>query len=718
MVYKKFEELKESIQKNLLILCKSDYYFNSSQMILKGKVHIEDSEFSSKGGWYKDALIIPDSVVSIGNSSFRYGRIKSIFIPNSVVKIGDYAFNSAMLQELVIPNSVTEIGRAAFCLNKIEKVVISSNLTYISDLLFSGNLLTEVIIPDKVTSIGNNAFDYNQLSNIVIPDSVVSIGKNAFKNNKLQTVILPSSLKSIGQDAFVENPDLSTIKFGDNVIGNIQGFDNLKMLDDKLLIASNNNYIIADKSGNNVYISTDDLKKTFGNIDKMIELFKVDELLKWKELYTSKSGIVDDVMLKRLDQEILLTLPANRENANLLRQGINEYKEIKKQANFSNYEENRDLFKMCYSLGVLSGNKDESKYMTEYIKNRLSSKTLNEENIHGIFDTFKLESGYNKDKAMLIIAALNDYYFTDNPEYIARIYNEYDEIKKYIEKEYKEIIGRDIIGLIRTLTAKENLTEKEKLDLVRLQDELTKYQKSINKPSLKDVKYYIENNLFKIRDENKELLKIVNDLKGINQEKFDRMQDLYEKSKGLIKEIVQTKDRNDEGYTYQWSASDNPSNLTLGYKLRCCAKIDGAGEDIMVQAMINPLVQNLIIRDENQNIVGKATVYYNKEKQYMLFNNVEALSTINKSQAIGALKRAIDDQIKALKTRGIELNEVRIGMLRNDLISDKDIEVVKTDLLENYAYKNYDGDANDPQYGQGILYKNLTKQMQETSRSR
>lgn len=193
----------------------------------------------------------------------------------------------------------------------------------------------------------------------------------------------------------------------------------------------------------------------------------------------------------------------------------------------------------------------------------------------------------------------------------------------------------------------------------------------------------------------------------------NQLQDLYQESLNTEKELIQTIDQKENDYTYQWSAGSNPINLVLGYIVNCCAKINGAGEDIMRQAMTNPFVQNLLIRDTNNNIVAKATAYYNKEDNYILFNNVEGIS-LNKGKARACLNRAINDQIAALASQNIFISEVRVGMLRNDIFCDKDITVEKKELLKNYRYSNYEGDANNFTFGQGILYNGTINEKEVT----
>ena len=107
-------------------------------------------------------LIIPDSVTTIGSSSFRYcTSLTSVTIGDSVTTIGDDAFyDCGSLTSVTIGDSVTMIGSSAFR---------------------SCESLTSVTIPNSVTTIGDDAFLVcRSLTSVTIGNSVMSIGDSAF----------------------------------------------------------------------------------------------------------------------------------------------------------------------------------------------------------------------------------------------------------------------------------------------------------------------------------------------------------------------------------------------------------------------------------------------------------------------------------------------------------------------------------------------------------
>ncbi len=151
------------------------------------------------------SVIIPNTVISIGENAFSWNLLTSVTIPDSVTIIGENAFSWNQLSSVTIGNSVTSIGENAFETNQLTNVIIPNSVTTIEYSAFLENQLTSVTIGNSVTSIGDYAFSWNQLTSVTIPNSVTSIGDGAFSWNQLTGVTIPNSVTSIGGGAFNDN---------------------------------------------------------------------------------------------------------------------------------------------------------------------------------------------------------------------------------------------------------------------------------------------------------------------------------------------------------------------------------------------------------------------------------------------------------------------------------------------------------------------------------
>ncbi len=97
------------------------------------------------------SIIIPDSIITLGEESFYNTGITSIEVPNSVISIGLFAFqNCRSLTTVTLPDSLTRIEAETFFLTGVTSINIPSNLEYIG----GSAILTPFEIPDSVTYYG------------------------------------------------------------------------------------------------------------------------------------------------------------------------------------------------------------------------------------------------------------------------------------------------------------------------------------------------------------------------------------------------------------------------------------------------------------------------------------------------------------------------------------------------------------------------------------
>ncbi|OFX79139.1 MAG: hypothetical protein A2X12_03780, partial [Bacteroidetes bacterium GWE2_29_8] len=176
---------------------------------------------------YISSITIPNSVTSIGVSAFQECRgLTSVDIPNSVTLIGYSAFvNCISLISVNIPNSVTSIGYRAFSnctsLTSINVATDNPNYTSIDGVLYNKDITilkqcpcakTSITIPHSVTSFESFAFYYcTSLTYVDIPNTVTLIKAYTFYNcTSLTFIEIPNSIQEIKEHAFYNCTSLTS----------------------------------------------------------------------------------------------------------------------------------------------------------------------------------------------------------------------------------------------------------------------------------------------------------------------------------------------------------------------------------------------------------------------------------------------------------------------------------------------------------------------------
>ena len=207
-----------------------------------------------------------------------------------------------------------------------------------------------------------------------------------------------------------------------------------------------------------------------------------------------------------------------------------------------------------------------------------------------------------------------------------------------------------------------------------------------------------------------ELKSIISLLSGyITKYDFKELEQLYENA-NLESVFSYIKGTNNE-FEYEWLKGNDPRLYITGYLTNCCFGISMPGEDILVQSVVNPCIKTMVIYYFGK-MIGKTTCYYNKDEKYLIFNNIEMSNkfiyslNVSSKERLNALKTivlGIKEQVKDMEKRGLMVNDIRIGMNNNDLYDEvKECYKITNNMLLNYNYHNYEGDANSKN-GQAIV---------------
>ena len=150
-------------------------YYNLSEKDLKANVTVNPNK-------YQGDITIPESVTYEG-------------VEYVVKNVGEKAFYRCYdLTSVVIPNSIISIGQDAFSFCGITSVIIPDNVYFIGERAFYGSIgITSVTISKNVNNIGSMAFaDCSFLAsvyvNIINP---LSIDETVFANSTNATLYVP-----------------------------------------------------------------------------------------------------------------------------------------------------------------------------------------------------------------------------------------------------------------------------------------------------------------------------------------------------------------------------------------------------------------------------------------------------------------------------------------------------------------------------------------------
>lgn len=172
---------------------------------------------------YKDnsnltSIYIGSNVTSIDFQAFLGADgLTSIKIPETVTTLGQSSFFQSGLTSIVVPDSVTDMGVSGTfgeCLS-MTSAVIGNNVPTIPVFGLANNpLLSSVSLGSSVATIGSSAFQGDTaLTSIALPSGVTSIGSSAFNGcTTLASISIASSAApTLGSNAFL-NVSATTVQ--------------------------------------------------------------------------------------------------------------------------------------------------------------------------------------------------------------------------------------------------------------------------------------------------------------------------------------------------------------------------------------------------------------------------------------------------------------------------------------------------------------------------
>ena len=179
-----------------------------------------------------EEVVIPDSVVDIGNCAFREcSSLVKIEMGKNAALLGEAAFEGCVsLEEIILPDTLKTIRSSCFrgC-TSLQKVV-ADGCTYIGDSAFMGcKQLYDFDFPETLKYIGEDAFRLSAFLSAELPDGIEEIGAWAFADTPVKTVVIPKGLVNGGKSIFLSCNELTEATVKSNYI--FQEFANCEKLE-------------------------------------------------------------------------------------------------------------------------------------------------------------------------------------------------------------------------------------------------------------------------------------------------------------------------------------------------------------------------------------------------------------------------------------------------------------------------------------------------------
>ena len=152
----------------------------SSLTLPEGLVVIKESAFDCCDELKK--VVFPTSLRVIEDEAFSgCNSLTTVKFNEGLEYIEDSAFSYTNIQKLVLPNSLIEIGESAFECCDFESIAFGSKLKIIGERAFADNpALKNIKFNEGLEKIGDEAFFECGVESVILPDSLSSMSFDAF----------------------------------------------------------------------------------------------------------------------------------------------------------------------------------------------------------------------------------------------------------------------------------------------------------------------------------------------------------------------------------------------------------------------------------------------------------------------------------------------------------------------------------------------------------
>lgn len=697
------------------------------------------------------SIKLNENLKTIGASAFLESGLRSITIPEKVSKIGSGAFeNCSKLKFATINGKIARLQNNTFsnCFS-LKNAILPDSLKSIEQSAFENcEKLESVNLPDSVTEINSKAFyDCSEITDISLPQSLVSIGDSAFEDCFMLTnVNCPSSLKTIGNQAFYRCISVESVKLNEGLVsvGN-SAFLNCSKVSEFIFpstvssigrnavqISNNVNKLYIPKSVQKVgtisghklkYLTIHNDGVEFSNTENPSSK-STDNINIGVNVLCSNFDYFDLILKEQKNPSIayfydnfFIKLPKDKQDDFLKNHNFTFFKQIA-----SKFEvKSEGAMSALYNLGVFESAKivdgkrvDSAQKISGFLLEKFEKKELDFSTLTSIGNTMS-NNGVNSEFNEFFISHFSELIAEEKSHrgFIANCYNRFYEVQatntsnrgnqrqlKPTVQKFKEFFIEHKYEGIDTL-------EKKKIakTISPYFGSQSVFDEAVAIFDEKDIKGVPDHILsIPLKDE-----PLKDPFKNIDEYDFI----IQNTEAEIVSNLTETAQKE---FTFEWLSKNDPENLIIGKLCNCCAHILGMGYGIMKASIVHPNVQNLVIRDKNNKIVAKSTLFINPQKGYGVFNNVEISELYEYSpkrtekiyhEYILGVQKFVEQYNK--EHPDAPLRKINIGMGFNDLESIIRKNHLKSpEILYAINYSRFSNDETshrgDSSYEQYILW--------------